>query len=87
MTRERIKSLGRKALVADDGSFESTALSGQGGVPLGLPGESWPDLDGEPLFPVLTVDTRELPSVPEFLSGHEYWSLFASSRSSKSVPS
>jgi hypothetical protein len=43
---------------------------------LGLPGEAWPALNGEPLFPILTIATRELPFVPVFLSGNEYWAVF-----------
>jgi hypothetical protein len=76
MIQERMISLGREALLANDGAPESAVLSSQGGVPLGLPGETWPALNGEPLFPILTIATRELPVIPAFLSGNEYWSFF-----------
>jgi hypothetical protein len=64
MIQERMVSLRREALLANDRSPESTVLSSQGGVPLGLPGESWPSINGELLFPILTVATRELPVIP-----------------------
>ena len=76
MIQERLVSLGREALLADNGSPESTVLSSQGGVPLGLPGETWPALNGEYLFPILTIATVELPVIPAFLLGNEYWSFF-----------
>ena len=76
MIHERLAELGRQALVADSASAEANTLSGQGGVPLGRPGETWPTLNGEPLFPVLTVHTHELPVVPDFLAGGAYWVFF-----------
>jgi hypothetical protein len=76
MMRDDLASLGREALLASNVAPESTALSAQGGVPLGLPGETWPALDGEPLFPILTIASNELPVIPPFLAGNEYWALF-----------
>ncbi len=45
-------------------------------MPLGHAGETWPVKKGAPLFPVLSIHVAELPHVPDFLEGAEYWSLF-----------
>jgi hypothetical protein len=70
----------KRALVAEErppGSSDSLgALCRQGGIPLGMPGEQWPKKDGEPLFPILTIAAKELPFIPDFLSGYEYWAIF-----------
>ena len=74
--RQRLARLARCALIADEGSPDSSNLSSQGGVPFGLPGEAWPVRDGQPLFPVLTIYTPELPFIPEFLATGQYWVFF-----------
>jgi hypothetical protein len=73
---QRLLALGREALVAHGGSPEHPSRSGQGGIPLGLPGERWPLHHDEALFPVLILHTPELPIVPRFLAGSLYWVFF-----------
>ncbi len=79
-TEKMIMSWRKLALVADelppDNSDGQGPLCRQGGIPLGISGEKWPEKDGEPLFPILTIATKELPFVPEFLSEYEYWAIF-----------
>lgn len=79
-TEKMIMSWMKPALVADerppDHSDGQGLICRQGGSPLGLVGEKWPEKDGEPLFPILTIATKELPFVPEFLSAYEYWAIF-----------
>ena len=71
------KSLSRRALVASElENGDASVLSGQGGHPLCHSGETWPEHEGSPLLTILTVDTRELPFIPNFLKGTEYISLF-----------
>ena len=43
---------------------------------MGLPGEAVPRLNGELLFPLLSIHAPELPFVPPFLRGFEYWTVF-----------
>lgn len=72
-----LESLARRALLATQlpASGEDVHCC-QGGEPLGLPGESWPEFEGERMFPVLTISTGELPFVPSFLRGADSWTFF-----------
>ena len=74
--RKELTKLGRQALVATKARKGAPTLCGQGGSPLGRSEESWPVANGEPLFPILTIHTPELPHVPEFLAAAAYWSFF-----------
>ena len=72
-----LSSLERRALLATPLPEASDDLiTAQGGVPLGRPGELWPEHDGRPLFPILSVRTSELPFVPSVFEHDAYLVIF-----------
>ena len=78
--RKLVESKARRALVASTtlraSERDESPVSRQGGIPLGFSDEEWPKFDGVPLFPILSVFAPELPFVPRFLEGFDYWSFF-----------
>ena len=72
-----LSNLERRALLATPlPEAGDDLLTAQGGVPLGSAGESWPEHDGQPLFPMLSVQTSELPFVPSIFGGDAYVVIF-----------
>ena len=72
-----LSNLERRALLATPlPEAGDDLLTAQGGIPLGSAGESWPEHDGQPLFPMLSVQTSELPFVPPIFGGDAYVVIF-----------
>lgn len=63
-----------RALVAQECAGEN--LLCRQGPPLGAAAETWPEGDGVPFVPILSILVAELPYRPPFLEGAAYWSLF-----------
>jgi hypothetical protein len=72
---EILTGAGRLALVAENAGDADDVLCRQG-PPLAAEHESWPHKDSVPLLPILSIHTPELPFVPSFLQGFDYWAFF-----------
>jgi hypothetical protein len=71
-----LKQTGRPALVGEEVADPSGNVLCRQGPPLAAADESWPLKDDVPLLPILSIHTRELPFVPAFLQGFDYWTFF-----------
>ena len=72
------KQLARPASVLEIGGRPGSdpEASVYGCATLALPGETWPTYDDEPMLPILQLNLREAPYVPDALGDVELLALF-----------